>query len=82
MVSQFEDLLLRLKEEQEYNKEICGNSYNREFMEYIYVDPMGNRIKPGYITQHFALVLKKHELRKIRFHDLRHVVQHCFLQME
>lgn len=72
LVSQFEDLLLRLKEEQEYNKEICGNSYNREFMEYIYVDPMGSRIKPGYITQHFALVLKKHELRKIRFHDLRH----------
>ncbi|MBE9915518.1 site-specific integrase [Paenibacillus donghaensis] len=30
------------------------------------------RIKPGYITQHYPLVLKLHEMRRIRFHDLRH----------
>ncbi|XGA14731.1 tyrosine-type recombinase/integrase [Paenibacillus thiaminolyticus] len=24
------------------------------------------------MTQHFPIVLKKHELRRIRFHDLRH----------
>lgn len=72
LVSQFEELLLILRKEQEYNKKICGDSYNNEFVEYIYVDTLGNRIKPGYITQHFASVLKKHGLRKIRFHDLRH----------
>ncbi|MNC62416.1 Tyrosine recombinase XerC [compost metagenome] len=36
------------------------------------MDAMGNRIKPNYITQHFALVLKKHGMRHIRYHDLRH----------
>ena len=33
---------------------------------------MGERIEPGYITQHFALMLKNHGLKKIPFHDLRH----------
>ncbi|WP_244918975.1 tyrosine-type recombinase/integrase [Paenibacillus dendritiformis] len=33
---------------------------------------MGERIKPNYITQHFALVLKKNSMQHIRFHDLRH----------
>ncbi|MEK4510082.1 hypothetical protein [Paenibacillus sp. FSL K6-2524] len=35
-------------------------------------DKLRERIKPGYITQHFPLVLKKHNLRLIWFHDLRH----------
>ncbi|MFZ7133231.1 MAG: site-specific integrase [Eubacteriales bacterium] len=29
-------------------------------------------MKPNYITQHFAIVLKNNGLKKIRFHDLRH----------
>ncbi len=29
-------------------------------------------VKPGYITQHFPLILQKNGMRKIRFHDLRH----------
>ena len=29
-------------------------------------------MKTNYITQHFAIILEKHGLRKIRFHDLRH----------
>jgi len=36
------------------------------------VDELGERIKPGYVTQNFALTLKKHGLKKNRFHDLRH----------
>ena len=28
--------------------------------------------RPNYVTDHFAVILKKHDLRKIRFHDLRH----------
>ena len=39
---------------------------------YIYVDAMGGLIKPNFITQHFDLLLKKHDMKKIRFHDLRH----------
>ena len=33
---------------------------------------IGELVKPGYITQHFPLILQKNGMRKIRFHDLRH----------
>ncbi|EHI99237.1 integrase family protein [Clostridium sp. DL-VIII] len=72
LVPQFEDLLLKIKEQQYINREICKSSYCNEYLKYIYVDEIGQRIKPGYITQHFQIVLAKNNLRKIRFHDLRH----------
>ena len=72
LIKQFEDLLFKIKAEQNFNKKISGRSYNPEYIEYVYVDKMGNRIKPGFITQHFNRILKKHDLRHIRFHDLRH----------
>lgn len=68
----FEDLLIKMKEEQERNKLLAGRSYNYDHEEYVYVDELGNRIKLGYITQHFNRLLKKNNLRHIRFHDLRH----------
>ena len=33
---------------------------------------MGELVKPGYLAQHFPLVLEKYGLRKIRFHALQH----------
>ena len=72
LVEHFEELLLRLKEEQAHNRKLCGRSYSKKYTEYIYVDQLGQLIKPGYITQHFPQVLEKNDLRKIRFHDLRH----------
>ena len=72
LVKPFEEILIRLKQEQEFSKKICGNSYCKDFEEYVYVDQIGNLIKPGYITSHFKLVLEKNNLRLIRFHDLRH----------
>lgn len=72
LVPPFEELLLRMKAQQEENRRLCGNMYCHKYEQYLYVDPMGELIKPDYITQHFPLVLKKHGLRKIRFHDLRH----------
>lgn len=72
LVPQFETMLLQIHETQEQNKIIFGNSYCREFCDYIYVDSMGYLIKPGYVTQHFRLICDKHGLKQIRFHDLRH----------
>lgn len=72
LVAPFEELLHKLKAAQELNRKVCGSAYCNDYLEYIYVDEMGSRIKPGYITQHFSLMLKNHGLKKIRFHDLRH----------
>lgn len=39
---------------------------------YVCVDEKGQQLKPNYISQTFARILRKNNLRKIRFHDLRH----------
>lgn len=72
MVPPFEELLRRLKREQLVNQKVCGAAYCKEYLDYIYVNAMGELVKPNFITQHFEIVLKNHGLKKIRFHDLRH----------
>lgn len=72
LVEQFKTLLLRVKEAQEASKRICGNAYNDAFDGYVMVDEMGNRMKPGYITNEFPKLLLRNGLRRIRYHDLRH----------
>lgn len=39
---------------------------------YICVDEKGELFKPNYLSQGFDKLLRRHNLRKIRFHDLRH----------
>lgn len=72
LVSIFRSKLLSIRREQEEYARICGKSYNKHEGKYIYTDPLGNRIKPDYITDMFPKFLDKHGFRKIRFHDLRH----------
>lgn len=72
LVPPFEALLRKLIQLQTNNRRICGSSYCQDYLDYIYVNHVGELIKPGYITQHFPLVLKKNNLKHIRFHDLRH----------
>lgn len=75
-----ESFLLELKEKQEKNKELCGNSYNQEWLEYICVDVCGNLIRPDYVTETFLKLLKKKNLKQIRFHDLRHTCASILLK--
>lgn len=66
------DALLRVKAAQERNRRLCGQSYNKEYLDYICVDEVGNLVKPDYVSTTFRETLKKHNMRHIRFHDLRH----------
>ena len=36
------------------------------------VNPLGELLKPNYVTTRFPEVLEKYGMRPIRFHDLRH----------
>ncbi len=72
LVPAFEALLKDLQKRQAENRRLCGKSYCNEYRDYIYVNQLGERIKPGYLTQAFPAFLEKHGLRRIRFHDLRH----------
>ena len=72
LVPQFRDKLLQMKEEQDYYRELCGNAYNTAEGKYVYVDRLGNRIRPDYLTAEFPKFLEKHGFRRMRYHDLRH----------
>lgn len=72
LVPPFEELLHRLRQEQLINQKVCGNAYCQKYLDYIYVNAIGELVKPNFITQHFEIVLKNNGLKKIRFHDLRH----------
>ena len=63
---------MREREQQLQNRKIYGSSYCKKYTEYIYVDPLGQLIKPSYVTEHFRWVCDKNGLKHIRFHDLRH----------
>ena len=39
---------------------------------YVFVDALGRRMKPDYISSTFSVLLEKKGLKRIRFHDLRH----------
>ena len=72
LVAPFEELLLRIKAEQELNRKLCGNCYCKDYLDYIYVNELGELMKPDYLTQKLPKLLKQHNMRRIRFHDLRH----------
>lgn len=72
LVAPFEAILKRLKAEQEGNRKLCGNCYCQDYLGYIYVNELGELIKPGYLSSHVPVVLKEHNMPPIRFHDLRH----------
>ena len=64
--------LLAIRETQEMYRKKFKGSYNKKWIGYVMVDELGNLIKPDYITESFPRLLKRHGMRRIRFHDLRH----------
>ena len=72
LVPAFQTKLAALKEQQEKNRILCGRSYCADYLGYVLVDAMGNRLKLSYISTAFPALLKRNGLRPIRFHDLRH----------
>lgn len=72
LVPAFQTKLAALREEQEKNRILCGRSYCTDYLGYVLVDAMGNRLKLSYISAAFPVLLKRNGLRPIRFHDLRH----------
>ena len=72
LVPAFQTKLAALKEEQEKNRILCGRSYCTDYLGYVLVDAMGNRLKLSYISTAFPVLLKRNGLRPIRFHHLRH----------
>ena len=72
LIPYIEELLKEKKERNEYLSKILKHEYCHDYDEYICTDNFGNLITPVYVTDHFASMIRKHRLKKLRFHDLRH----------
>ena len=66
------DALIRHREQQEEYRKIMRSAYRKDYSEYICLDALGRLYDPDFVTNHFKTLLKKHKLKQIRFHDLRH----------
>lgn len=72
LVGSFAEYFREVKAAQELNKKVCGNCYNYEYDGYVFVDELGDLMKPDYLTAYFPQYIQKHGLKRMRFHDLRH----------
>ena len=72
LVGSFRDYFQKVKEAQELNKKVCGNCYNYDNDGYVFVNELGERMRPNYLTEYFPKYIAKHGMPKMRFHDLRH----------
>ena len=79
LVTNFREMLLAKKEKQEHYRKLCGRSYCKEYLDYIFVNEMGERWKPRYLSDGFKRILEQNGLRRIRFHDLRHTCDSLLL---
>ena len=66
------EMLCEEREKQDLYRRMLKGSYNRKYDDYICVDQLGGLIRPNRVTQRFADLIRQYDLRKIRFHDLRH----------
>lgn len=61
-----------LRQTQQNQMALCGNSYDQRYLDFVCVDAMGTLLNPDFVSQKFQQLLIKYDLRPIRFHDLRH----------
>ena len=61
-----------LRQKQLAQMSLCGTSYDPRYTDLVCVDDLGTLLQPDYVSQKFQKVLEKYQLRRIRFHDLRH----------
>ena len=72
LIPEVKNLLLQEKEKQAMYRRLFRRSYCQDYLDYVCVDQCGKLLRPNYVTEHFAWVIQKYGLKKIRFHDLRH----------
>lgn len=72
LIPAMEELLLAEKEKQKTFRRLFKKAYCQDYLDYICLDQMGRLLRPNFVTEHFAYLVEKYNLKKIRFHDLRH----------
>lgn len=72
LIDIIEEKILERKDRIENDKAFYKNSYNKKYADFICVQGNGNIVSPDMLSQNFLAVIKRCNLKRIRFHDLRH----------
>ncbi len=64
------EALRRHREEQQKEKVLLGDAYQDKGL--VLANPIGEAWTPNALTKGFGFLLAKHDLPRVRFHDLRH----------
>lgn len=70
LVNDVKNVLIRLKQEQDQNKEYLGAEYSDTG--FVLTWPNGMPYRPNYISELFTKFLKDNNFKKIKLHELRH----------
>ena len=68
----FKDILMKRKQEQEEYRQMFGKAYNKEYRDYVMVNPLGELMRPDKVSKKFHAAALRYGYGKMRFHDLRH----------
>lgn len=82
MIPELKEILLEHRERQKEYRKQFRKSYSKKYADMVCVNPLGDLIKPSYITAHFPTLLKQNGLRDIRFHDLRHTCASLLVSLD
>ncbi|MCR5777461.1 MAG: site-specific integrase [Lachnospiraceae bacterium] len=80
ITTEMRELFMRLKEQQKANRELFGRAYNNDDSEYVFVDALGNLIKPDYLTRKYSRLRDKYNLPHVTLHEIRHTVATLMLK--
>ncbi len=86
LLPEIKELLIIEKEKQQKNKDMYKGNYSSTYLEYLFVDDLGHRLNPETVSRSFMYVQKRYNLRKLKFHELRHscasLLLECGVQMK
>ena len=66
LVKPFEEILLKMKREQEENKRLCGRCYCQDYLDYIYVNQIGEIVN--------LLIVKEEETGYTKWQDFFNII--------
>lgn len=82
MIPEVKEILLEHKQRQADFQKQFRKAYSKSISIMVYVNPLGELIKPSYITANFQKLLKQYGMRDIRFHDLRHTCASLLVSLD
>lgn len=72
LIPKIEKMLKERKFLETHYSHLLKESFDRTFDGFVCRDNFGKLITPNFISDHFKLIIRKNNLRYLRFHDLRH----------